>query len=41
MGQGILVNVWVCPDLSLPEHGTGLHLVGAVATEWQTPVIIN
>ena len=35
MGQGILSNMWLCPDLSLPEPSAVLKLAGAEATEWK------
>ena len=37
MGQGVLRNMQVHPDPSLPEPGVGLHIDGAGGMEWQTP----
>ena len=37
MGQGIIVNMRVCPGPSLPEPGEYLQLAGAGATKWQDP----
>ena len=32
MGQGIIGNMRVCPGLSLPEPGSGIHLSKGQAT---------
>ena len=37
MGQGIFVNMWVCPGPYLPEPGSGIQLSGVGAMEWQAP----